>query len=412
MNKDILTQDEIKKLKYLFAQLSSCGIKIEGGWAEISLGQDINGENLKELLRAFGVKSEELDYSSFHNLVSFPIKKGDLAENTVIFPTLDSFWVKASSLDHELPYYIILDGGERVNNGMISFLMPEPIIKKINLFLKWSRLINNISRYSFYDKCIYYVPDKNNIKEVEIIIPSNNLSIIDEIVEINKINFDFVSELLNIIEVDDVMTSERQSILRVAISDFVDNKCVLTEIIEQDKQIYKRYKDLVDLYTKKFSIDKVLSEIESKYIEYTSKINDIISSTQNKAYAIPGALIAASALIKAGNLLIGSLVIIGLFMIFLITFVSNQSYKDSLDELNTSLEKSFKRFQILEKRTQIYKEAGDTSTKLSDKITKVKRRLILVNAMNFIMLIVGGIVLYFNNQDELYKIFFEKLSLS
>ena len=152
----------------------------------------------------------------------------------------------------------------------------------------------------------------------------------------------------------------------------------------------------------------MLFEIESKYIEYTSKINDIISSTQNKAYAIPGALIAASALIKAGNLLIGSLVIIGLFMIFLITFVSNQSYKDSLDELNTSLEKSFKRFQVLEKRTQIYKEAGDTIQKLSIKISKVKRRLKLVNAMNFIMLIVGGIVLYLNNQDELYKILFEK----
>ena len=404
MNKDAFTKNKIEELESLIEQLSSCEIEIDDGYTEISLGKDVNGENLKELLREFGVETDDLEYSSYHNEVSFPIKKDDLAENTVIFPTLDSFWVKASSLDDELSFYIILDGGERVNNEMISFLKPEPIIKKINLFLKWSRLINKIARHSLSDKCIYYVPDQNNGKEVEIIIPSNNLSQIDEIVKIEGINYEYVDELLNIIEVDDVMTSERQSILRVAISDFVDNKCVLTEIIEKDERIYNRYKDLVDLYTKKFSIDKVLSEIESKYIEYTSKINDIVSSTQNKAFAIPGALIAISALIKADNLPAGLLVIIGLFMIFLITFVSNKLYKDSFDELNASLKISFTRFKILEERTQICTAATDAGDKLDKKICKAKSRLELVNVMSFVMLLVGGVAIYFNNKNELNPI--------
>lgn len=298
MNKDTFTKNKIKELESLIEQLSSCEIEIGDGYSEISLGQNVNGENLKNLLRNLGVETDELDYSSSHNMVSFPIKKGDLAENTVIFPTLESFWIKASSLDDELSFYIILDGGERVNNGLISFLNPEPIIKKINLFLKWRKLINKIATHSLSDKCIYYVPNKDNGKEVEITIPSNNLFKIDKIVKTDEINYEYVNELWNAIEADDVMTSERKSILRLAISDLVDEKCILTEIIEKDERIYNRYKDLVDLYTKKFSIDKVLSEIESKYIEFTSKINDIISSTQNKAFAIPGALIAVSALIK------------------------------------------------------------------------------------------------------------------
>lgn len=200
------------------------------------------------------------------------------------------------------------------------------------------------------------------------------------------------------------MTSERQSILRVAISDFVDNKCVLTEIIEKDERIYNRYKDLIYLYTKKFSIDKVLSEIVSKYIEYTSKINDIVSSTQNKAFVIPGALIAVSALIKTDNLHAGLLVIIGLLMIFLITFVSNKLYKESFDELNASLKISFERFKILEKRTQICTAANDAGEKLNKKICKAKSRLKLVNVMSFVMLLVGGVVIYFNNQNELNTI--------
>ncbi|WP_294962952.1 hypothetical protein [uncultured Gilliamella sp.] len=404
MNKDTFTKNKIKELESLIEQLSSCEIEIGDGYSEISLGQNVNGENLKNLLRNLGVETDELDYSSSHNMVSFPIKKGDLAENTVIFPTLESFWIKASSLDDELSFYIILDGGERVNNGLISFLNPEPIIKKINLFLKWRKLINKIATHSLSDKCIYYVPNKDNGKEVEITIPSNNLFKIDKIVKTDEINYEYVNELWNAIEADDVMTSERKSILRLAISDLVDEKCILTEIIEKDERIYNRYKDLVDLYTKKFSIDKVLSEIESKYIEFTSKINDIISSTQNKAFAIPGALIAVSALIKTDNLLIGSLVIIGLFMIFLITFVSNELYKDSLDELNSSLEKSFKQFEVLEKRTQICIAASDTNTKLTDKISKVKSRLKLVDVMSFVMLIVGGTVVYLNNQDELNTI--------
>ena len=70
---------------------------------------------------------------------------------------------------------------------------------------------------------------------------------------------------------------------------------------------------LYEIYTKRFSVNKILNELDEKNLEFTSKINEFISSNQTKALTIPGALIAAGGLVKANETTEAILIIAGTF---------------------------------------------------------------------------------------------------
>lgn len=83
-------------------------------------------------------------------------------------------------------------------------------------------------------------------------------------------------------------------------------------------------------FTQEVSVNKILNELDEKNLEFTSKINEFISSNQTKALTIPGALIAAGGLVKANETTEAILIIAGLWMIKKsITFLLRYSMKHS-----------------------------------------------------------------------------------
>lgn len=102
---------------------------------------------------------------------------------------------------------------------------------------------------------------------------------------------------------EDVHYSERKHVMREALVEFFkdggDQKfaCLMTGV----KKFYEAYTERYKVYVSKFSVNKILSEIESERVGFLCKIQDAIMSQQTKAFAIPGGLVAVGAILRFSN---------------------------------------------------------------------------------------------------------------
>lgn len=307
-------------------------------------------------------------------------------EESIIFPSLDSLWRKAKSLGKLPKDYIVL-------REKISSLEYVSQALSISLFLKWSYILECVSNHSYKEKFIIYIPNDDGGKELVI----ESYERLDLILNINPISESesAADDLLKILSINDAQEKERKAIIRNAIYDFVSNEenKNIDSLISLGDRVYNRYNDLLELYTNRFSVNKLLSEIEQKNLEYTSKINEFVSSSQTKAFAIPGALIAIGGIAKSSGFLDSLLILIGLFYVYHITYMSNQVLNDSYDSLKKSIKKSFERYSKFEEGLEVKEAASEINKDLLDKVNSAQTRISKVNGIGKGMLWIGGVYL-------------------
>ncbi len=307
-------------------------------------------------------------------------------EDSIIFPSLDSLWRKAKSLGKLPQDYIVL----REKISSIEYVSQA---LAISLFLKWSYILECVSNHSYKEKFIIYIPSDDGGKELVV----ESYERLDLILNINPISESesAADDFLKILSISDAQEKERKAIIRNAIYDFVSNEenKNIDSLISLGERIYNRYNDLLELYTNRFSVNKLLSEIEQKNLEYTSKINEFVSSSQTKAFAIPGALIAIGGIAKSSGFLDSFLIMIGLFYVYHITHMSNQVLNDSYDSLKKSIKKSFERYSKFEEGLEVKEAASEINKDLLDKVNSAQTRISKVNGIGKGMLWVGGVYL-------------------
>ncbi|EPA0285579.1 hypothetical protein ABFP18_002890 [Enterobacter hormaechei] len=318
---------------------------------------------LVDMLKENGLKSQ---IHTDVNVIAFSVSSGSLSSTSTIFPRLDDFWRIVTSGNKIPEDFLII-------NEKIASTKESDVIEKIKLYLKWRAVILSLSVHDIPKKAIWYLPDENGGKEIVITIPES-LSRVKEY-EVDLKSLESAVKLENVLLLDDAQSSERVSILKKAISDFIGVGSSFENIIFAGERVLNRYNDLLDLYTKRFSVDKILNEIESKNLEYTTKINDYISTSQSKAFTIPGALIAVGALVKVGGFLEGLLILIGLYMIFFIAKTANDAQRESYENLERGLTESFERYHQFDEGTEVRNAAKNTLRALHDKISKATERL-------------------------------------
>lgn len=324
---------------------------------------------LVDLLQDNGLKAQVLTGA---NEIAFSISNGSLSSNSTLYPRIEDLWRKVVAGNNIPDNFLIL-------HERIASTKQSDLIEKIKLYLKWRSVITSLSVHPIPRKAIWYLPDENGGKEIVISIPET-LSRVKEY-EVDSNSLESAIKLENVLLLDDAQSSERVSILKKAISDFAGVDSSFENIIFAGERVLNRYNDLLDLYTKRFSVDKILNEIESKNLEYTTKINDYISTSQSKAFTIPGALIAVGALVKIGGFLEGALILIGLYMIFFIAKTANDAQRESYENLARGLTESFERYHQFDEGTEVRKAAKNTLRALNDKIDKATERLDGIDAL-------------------------------
>jgi hypothetical protein len=188
--------------------------------------------------------------------------------------------------------------------------------------------------------------------------------------------FALVEQLHKLITLGDSQDSERRSVMRSAFHEIIStcnsNAEILKKTLCSIESFHKRYEEHYDIFVRRFSINKVLHEINEKDLTYTSKINEILSNAQNKALTIPGALIVIAAVMKIDQVIDGVAVAIGMLITTIIVHRSLDVFQSTFKHIEKQVTAEFKRYDILNEKVEIRKKAQQTILDLSDLINKAK----------------------------------------
>jgi hypothetical protein len=136
-------------------------------------------------------------------------------------------------------------------------------------------------------------------------------------------------------------------------------------------------------------VNKLLGEIEEKVSDYISKINELVSSSQNKAFAIPGALIAVAALIKEQGALSILLICVGLYFVMLLTRTANSVYLESFSTLESQIKKSLSRYEVIKDEAEVRISAEEAKTKLLNLLSGARLRIGVINRLAIFTFVLG-----------------------
>ncbi|MBH2809251.1 hypothetical protein I5L21_01490 [Serratia liquefaciens] len=375
---------DINDFEVLVNAILTAEMAVDNGFMSLKIEKGtIDPNKISDLLRSNGIAVEpEIEGTE----IIFPLSSSSFSDDSKIYSSLDSFLRKCISLGRVPQDYLILD-------DKISSLNFDDKIGSIDIHLKWTSVLSGVANHEVTGKYILYIPNNDGGKELVI----NSYQRLDYIIKVpySKVANDSAEKIIKVLDVDDAQSPERKSIIRTAIYDLVntvENKDI-SAVIFMGERIFNRYNDLLELYTNRFSVNKLLSELEQKNLEYTTKINDFVSSSQTKAFAIPGALIAVGGLAKASGFWDSILIFIGLFLVYYITSMSNQVLDESYASLKRSLTDLFSRYSKFDEGVEVKNAAQKISSDLYLKIDNARDRLTKVNGIAQGMLWMGGIYL-------------------
>lgn len=370
-------------MKTLAELLRKSSCQIEEGSLEISSTQ-VELSAIHQHLVVLGYQGQY--YVSGHNL-SISLTSSSWA-NSFFLNSDAELWQKVIQRN-SLPdrFYII-------ENNTHSEDLSERAISLMQFYIQWVAVLFKIKDHggSAHDPILtFYINSEKGAKKYEIDYKKIELPELLKI-EITPDAITDLKYLTDVVSLKDAHEKERREVLRSSLAellDSTDSTSVMLWLLQQSKQLKKKFEENHDVYLHKFSVNKLLSEIEEKSTDYISKINESISSSQSKAFAIPGALIAIAALIKNADFFSLIFVCAGLLSVTALTFVANRIHFEGYDALTDQITRSMARYEIMKDEDAVRVSATGAKEKLLKLIERSKSRLTFINALSLTIFIMG-----------------------
>ena len=353
---------------------------IVDGELVVEMGDNI-AFDLKSVLQAVGYKFDDnrtVRGQSFHISLNAAMwtGKGILFES---WEALFKIVANASSLPE---YFYVIDS----NISSLDYSVDQ---KRLELFCSVRKLLvaladhcePNQGQARGSKKLFFVIETDDGVIKYEF-NPSLSWASLQSI-DVDESKLNAAKKLISLTEVGDSQDSERRSVMRSAFHELISGCYEESEIFDRFiisvPHFHKRYEEHHDLFVRRFSINKVLHEINEQDLTYTSKINEIISGAQNKALAIPGALIVIGAVMKIDQLLDGIAVAVGIIMTTIIVQRSLSVYSATFDHIGKQVNSEFKRYDVLNEEVEIRQQAKDTKGELTGLIKKAKDNTRFIN---------------------------------
>ncbi|MCF5747810.1 hypothetical protein GIB57_25670, partial [Pseudomonas tremae] len=171
-----------------------------------------------------------------------------------------------------------------IENNTHSEDLTDRIILLMQFYIQWVALLSKIKDHggSAQDPIFtFYISSEKGAKKYEIDYKKIELSDLLKI-EITPDDFEYLKHLTDIVTLKDAHDKERREVLRSSLAELLDSTdtaSIMLWLLQQSKQLKKKFEENHDVYLHKFSVNKLLSEIEEKSTDYISKINESISSS-------------------------------------------------------------------------------------------------------------------------------------
>lgn len=146
---------------------------------------------------------------------------------------------------------------------------------------------------------------------------------------------------------EDVHCEERRHVMRETLTDFLkeEKNCNIRTIMASISIFYKKYNERYKVYVSKFSVNKILTEIESDCVSFLGKIQDAIIAQQTKAFAVPGGIVAVGAILKpATNAWDYLVILVGLIISTWMVTSLNNNVISHINLLSDEFERSTKKY--------------------------------------------------------------------
>ena len=231
------------------------------------------------------------------------------------YDSYETFVVKNKYELHTAPYHIYK------NDDQTQF------DNKYGALHKFIESIKSIAKHLFNDIDILNAVISNEKHSVVICCDYNY----EDVLNIDDGRFGALSNISSTILNED--NNEKKNLFINELINFVhsENATNLSKILECIEELQKNCEDAYAFYISGFSSNKLKFEINTKAIEYTSKIQTVINEAQTKLIAIPSAFVLAALAMDIENnrLLLNTKNIVTVLSLFIFAiliqlFLSNQ----------------------------------------------------------------------------------------
>lgn len=233
---------------------------------------------------------EIVDYLFQHNcfensIIPDDVKLGDIINLELslsklstlgFYDTCETFIVKNKYTKRAEPFYIY--GNKN----------PDIFVAKYASIINFIDSIKQIAKHTYSDATNVLNAIVYSDKKSVVICLDYNSNDIDNLIDEKSKKLDLIEKALcgdNI---------EKQNLFINELIDFIQNHSgELKEILMHIDELYQDCEDAYQFYISSFSSNKLKFEINTKAIEYTSKIQTVINEAQTKLIAIPSAFVLA-----------------------------------------------------------------------------------------------------------------------
>lgn len=390
--------NEIQRLADILSGASS---RTEASYTVISLKEEVVTKHANEiitLLKSIGYKDSD---NCIEKNEVWLNRQSSFWVEPILYENFESFWSRINNQSN-LPSFFI------IGTPLVFPSTRHESIDKIHIYFKWKDLLSLVADHHSSDCSVLFFSNENKSHKVEL----NHFLQFNDIEHLTtpSLKYNIISELLDTIEIKDLHKSERKLVLRSAINEVFKEASAFNfiELLNATELVRKKYDELYEIYTKRFSVNKILNELDEKNLEFTSKINEFISSNQTKALTIPGALIAVGGLVKANETFEAILIIAGLWMIKKVNIISVDIFNETFDNLHSRVVSAFDKYLKFEDNKEIKDSADSIKSSIISLIDKAKIRMQTIKRLASIMFY-GGLIYVGYKQ---FPVFFEKITVN
>lgn len=269
----------------------------------------------------------------------------------------------------------------------------DPLLKKVIQVTMWVKLLSDMADHiQDNNVLVFFVHHKEGKTKPYQITPFVDLQVIEELeLDCDEARYE---RLHGSWHLEDAQTKDRQSVMLVSFAEIMssmeDGSNPFEIFLANTKKFHDRYCENYEIYVNRFTVDSQLREIDEQHLSFVGKLQDLVTSSQTKAFALPGVMVAIGALARTNNFLGVVAIVVGVVMTKVLITKSNDLLRENLDHFKDTFDRALGHY--VKSRTEaeeVKSHAKDAQDKLDAQLVKAKDRVDFIDTMSNWMLGVG-----------------------
>lgn len=223
----------------------------------------------------------------------------------------------------------------------------DKLRKSVDAYKNWCKILTKISDHIEYDRqnwwptYIFVMEGGKSKKITTYKLPLKNLEdsfLID--IDTEPCDMDTLTSA-------DLHSYERKLVMRSSLielyNEFSEKELFLSDILKKPYKLWELFSLNYEIYINKYSINKVINDVEIQKLDFLSKLNSLVQEHQTKSLTIPAVLVS-TAIIKGWTSSGLLLIFVAMLLTCAVVIIGIRNAKNSLNDIIESSDKTMELF--------------------------------------------------------------------